>query len=239
MSEKHPEISDSELSDWSLDRRNAFFADESRNYRAAHPNRNGADENAIPEKEATSSVDGESPSDDREIKRLAKLRPGDYERERKEAAERLGFRTSVLDRLVDAERPGKDKGQGSAFELVDPELWPDPVDGVSLVSEMTAAIRRYVVLDKNFALTAALWVIHSHCFDLFPCTPRLAITAPEKGCGKTTLLDVLTEIVPRSLSTAGISAAATFRTIEACRPTLMIDEADTFLGQETMTCAAS
>jgi hypothetical protein len=54
--------------------------------------------------------------------------------------------------------------------------------------------------------------------------------APEKRCGKTTLLDVVGLLVPRPLSTANITVAATFRTIEAARPTLLIDEADTFLG---------
>ena len=36
---------------------------------------------------------------------------------------------------------------------------------------------------------------------------------------------------PRPLSTSNTTAAAIFRTIEAARPTLLIDEADTFLRQ--------
>jgi hypothetical protein len=48
----------------------------------------------------------------REVDRLAKLAPLEYERHRKEAAERLDIRASILDRLVAAERfkvadPGK------------------------------------------------------------------------------------------------------------------------------------
>jgi hypothetical protein len=50
-----------------------------------------------------------------------------------------------------------------------------------------------------------------------------------KRCGKTTLLDVLSRLVLRPLSTANVSAAAVFRVVEAYRPTLFIDEADTFL----------
>jgi putative DNA primase/helicase len=169
---------------------------------------------------------------DIEINRLAKLSALDYERERKEVAAKLEARASILDRLVAAVRPSeKSQGQGRGVELADPEPWPSPVDGVELVSELTAAIRKYVVLSKNHALAATLWAIHCYCFDAFECTPRLAITAPEKRCGKTTLLDVVGLLVPRSLSTASISTAATFRMIEASRPTLMIDEADTFLGE--------
>lgn len=38
-------------------------------------------------------------------------------------------------------------------------------------------------------------------------------------------------LVARPLQTANISAAAVFRTVEIARPTLLIDEADTFLGE--------
>jgi hypothetical protein len=57
----------------------------------------------------------------------------------------------------------------------------------------------------------------------------LAITSPEKRCGKTTTLDVVQSLAPRPLSTSNTSAAAILRTIEAAQPTLLIDEADTFL----------
>src|SRR5262249_15239797 len=90
-------------------------------------------------------------------------------------------------------------------------------------------LRRYVVMDENELVATALWVIHCHGFEAFNITPRLAITSPEKGCGKTTLLDILGEMAPRRLLTANVGAAAVFRTIEMARPTLLIDEADTFL----------
>jgi hypothetical protein len=63
----------------------------------------------------------------------------------------------------------------------------------------------------------------------------LAITSPTKRCGKTTLEIILSRLVPRPLMTSNISPAAIFRTIEAAHPTLLIDEADTFLhGNEEM-----
>jgi hypothetical protein len=122
-------------------------------------------------------------------------------------------------------------GKGRPLNLPAPEPWPEPVNGAALVPELTGAILKYVVLTENDALAVAMWILHAYCFDAFACTPRLAITAPEKRCGKTTLLDVIGLLVPRPLSTANISAAATFRTIEAVRPTLLIDEADTFLSE--------
>jgi hypothetical protein len=60
-------------------------------------------------------------------------------------------------------------------------------------------------------------------------SPILAVTSPTPECGKTTLLTLLSALVPRALSAANITAAATFRAVEKWRPTLLIDEADTFL----------
>jgi hypothetical protein len=60
----------------------------------------------------------------------------------------------------------------------------------------------------------ALWAVHTHTFDCFTNSPRPAITSPEKGCGKTTALDVLRELVARPLPTSNVTVAAVFRTIE-------------------------
>ncbi|MGH7863850.1 MAG: hypothetical protein ACREQB_02595, partial [Candidatus Binataceae bacterium] len=77
--------------------------------------------------EATSRHDsteaGSEPCDtDREIARLAKLRVVEYEKERNDAATKLGIRVASLDKLVAAERPKEDKpGQGRPLELPEPE----------------------------------------------------------------------------------------------------------------------
>ena len=61
-------------------------------------------------------------------------------------------------------------------------------------------------------------------------TAYLGIESPEKRCGKTTLLAVLGELVNRPVAAANISSPAFFRVIEESQPTLLIDEADTFLS---------
>ena len=92
-------------------------------------------------------------------------------------------------------------------------------------------IRRHVVLDQAAADATALWIAHTHAIDAAYVTPRLAITSPEKRCGKTTLLSVLCPVVARPLSAANITPATVFRAIDAVRPCLLVDEADTFFGQ--------
>jgi putative DNA primase/helicase len=173
---------------------------------------------------------------DEAVDRLAKLSPVEYDRVRKEDAKRLDVRVATLDAAVEKARPVADaeptEGKGSALELPDFEPWPEPVDGAALLDEIAVAIRGYVVLSPAQADAAALWCGHAHALDLSWFNPRLAARSPVKRCGKTTLLEVITSITPRSLPASNISAAAVFRTIEACQPTLIIDEADTFLGAE-------
>lgn len=111
------------------------------------------------------------------------------------------------------------------------EPWPSAIDGSKLLSEITEAIKNYVVLPANSAEILALWTMHTHCFNCFGHSPRAAITSPEKGCGKTTTLDVLECLVSRPLPTANATASAIFRIVEQSKPTLLIDEADTFLKE--------
>jgi putative DNA primase/helicase len=180
-------------------------------------------------------------ADDAEIGRLAALKPLDYERERGPAMERLGIkRVSILDKLVTAEHDkagigaaGNDAaGQGKPLNFVAVEAWPEPVDGAELLDEVAAAIRRHVVLAPAEAQAAALWTVGTYLMDGWYIFPRLFASAPESECGKSTLLDVLSRLVARALPAISISAAALFRTIEAARPTLLLDEADTYLTPE-------
>ena len=167
---------------------------------------------------------------DAEIECLSKLPLLAYERRRSATASRLEMRATTLDKLVNSKRqPEAANGQGQPLDLPTPELWPDRVDGAALLSEMTAAIRKYVVMEAGCPEAVALWTLHAHALDAFQISPRLAVTSPEKRCGKTTALDVVYSLAPRPLSTSNTSAAAIFRTIEAAQPTLLIDEADTFL----------
>ena len=176
-------------------------------------------------------------SDDRtaadaiEVARLSALSPIECDRQLHESAKRLGCGVSTLRHVVEAPRgnaAGNVTGQGRPLELHEPAPWPQPVDGAALLDELTAAVRRHVVLGAAEAAAVALWVAAVHAFDAWPIFPRLFVSSPEKGCGKSTLLDVLSRLVPKSLAASNITAAALFRVIEAARPTLLLDEADSY-----------
>jgi putative DNA primase/helicase len=142
-----------------------------------------------------------------------------------DAGKKAGKKTGKKARSEKAEKPK----QGRSLDLEDAEPWPDPVNGAQLLDAMSTNLRAYVVMTEPQAHASVLWILYSHTFRAFDISPRLAITSPLMMCGKSTLLAWLSSVAPRPLEAANISAAAVFRTVELCRPTLLIDEADSFL----------
>ena len=94
---------------------------------------------------------------------------------------------------------------------------------------MTALFKKFAVLPDHGASILTLWTLFTYCIDLFQIAPRLDLASPEKRCGKTTVLSLLRQLVCRAVLASGISPAAIFRVIAAHRPTLLIDEMDTFI----------
>jgi putative DNA primase/helicase len=165
---------------------------------------------------------------------LAAMPPLLYERMRKETAKRLNIRPSALDTLVQSLRPatGDENAQGTVISFAPIEPWLDSVDGTTLVADMMEAITTHVVMSKHQALAIALWILHAHAIEAAEHSPRLQFESPTMRCGKSTALRVIKPMVPKPLGTENITTAALFRIIELCQPTLLIDEADSFLKRE-------
>ena len=120
------------------------------------------------------------------------------------------------------------------IELVEVEPWPEPVDGVKLLDELVSTFSRHLALCEGGAEAIALWVLLAHTHDAHQTSPRLAFLSPVPECGKTTALSILSALVPRPLPTSNITPAVIFRVIAKRRPTLLIDEADTFMQGDDM-----
>jgi Protein of unknown function (DUF3631) len=192
-----------------------------------------------PERETAAETAGTAGESDREpvgdnVIRLAAMRPVDYDRVRKQEAKRLGVRASTLDTEVEKQRAaaaaesGDGEGKGKALDLYEPEPWHEPVVGVDLLAELVAQIKRFVILSDQAAVGAALWIVHAHAHDAAFHSPRLTLTSPTMRCGKSTMLRTVARLIPRPLATANITPAALFRVVEAAKPSLLIDEADSF-----------
>ncbi len=132
---------------------------------------------------------------------------------------------------VDGQRGAREL-QGRPLMFETPEPWPEPVDGAELLDALAATFRRFVALPDGAAETLSLWVLHTHVLDASDVTPRLVLRSPTRRCGKTTTLALLGALVARPLPAANITPAALFRAVEAFCPTLLVDEADTFLNED-------
>ncbi|MFD0272664.1 DUF3631 domain-containing protein [Kitasatospora sp. NPDC127111] len=117
------------------------------------------------------------------------------------------------------------------------DLMPDTeaTEGADLLAQMRAQIAKFVILPSDQALDATtLWVAATHLQGSWQHAPRLAVVGPAKRCGKSRLLDVLTETVHNPVATVNSSPAAIFRSITEEPPTLLVDEADTIFGSPKM-----
>ena len=169
-------------------------------------------------------------NDEERLQRLAALSPIEFDRAADKEASAMGVNVGTL-RTEVAKRRGKanDNAQGSAVELPDVEPWPDPVNGAEVLSAVAAVFSRYLALPPGAADALALWTAHTHAYTAFVHTPRVNFKSVEKGCGKTTALDVAASLTPRALRTESITPAVLFRLVESCKPTLLLDETDAYL----------
>jgi hypothetical protein len=140
------------------------------------------------------------------------------------------MRASMLDRVVSALRTRDTTGlQGTAVKLTDVDPWHDPVDGAVLLDAITETFSQYVVLPDGASDALALWAVHTHYYKHFQHSPRLNISSPEKGCGKTTLRDVVALFVPRPVLTENLTSAVLFRLVDSQSPTILADEYDSWI----------
>jgi hypothetical protein len=100
----------------------------------------------------------------------------------------------------------------------------DPHDTV--LSLVCGAFKTYLAVNSHEYVALALWALHTHVYDCYMVTPRLLLTSPVRGCGKSVGLDVLSRLVARPELSDNITAAAVYDTIDRTQCTLLMDEFD-------------
>jgi putative DNA primase/helicase len=170
------------------------------------------------------------PDDKVLIEALARKDHTEYDRVRSELAETLGIRVGTLDDKVEAIRKKlmtADNDDSLPHWNVEP--WPEEVDGDGLLDSIRRVFRRYIVLPKGADIALPLWVLHAWTYDAGDVSPFLVLVSPTKRCGKTNTLIILLYLTPQSELASNITGPALFRYIEQAHPTLLIDEADSFV----------
>jgi putative DNA primase/helicase len=166
-----------------------------------------------------------------EIKRLASLPRLEYDRQREKAAEKLGVRASTLDTAVGAHRKQEDP-ERNFLPHWDVKPWSEKVDGAVLLDDLRRQFKLHTVLPAYADVAIALWVLHTWVFDCFDITPYLCITSPTKRCGKTVLMTLLYFLCCRGKKNDSMSQAAIYRSVEAEKPTLVLDEVGWVVDQK-------
>jgi len=146
-----------------------------------------------------------------------------------------------IDRYVDeltakqTEKPNKPSG----LNLHVPIAWDEAVDGADVLTDVAECVQKHMAMAEHDTYTVALWAAHAHTVEAFDHSPRLAISAPAPQCGKTVLLSHLVgNLVPRPLSSELLTPASFFRVINQYRPTILIDEVDSWLREDSNLPAA-
>jgi hypothetical protein len=143
------------------------------------------------------------------------------------------IKVSRVAALADAATHGPDEAGDPAHDLVADDVpWPDRVEGAALLDALVEAVRRHVVLSREAARAIVLWIVLSYCDSVVDLLPLLLVTGPTKRCGKTRTVEIVGALASRALSVSNITAAALYRVIDKYHPTLLLDEADTFINDD-------
>jgi putative DNA primase/helicase len=167
---------------------------------------------------------------DADIQELAKLSSYQYQSIREESAKHLGLKLGALDEAVKemkAELKNSSTNTESYFEEVIP--FDGEVDTCELLDETRNFLNTYLFLPKYADVIITLWIAHTHVFRCFKYSPRLIITSSDPESGKSMVLDVSEQLVPKPLMAHNITASAFCRIVELEHPTLLLDEYDTYM----------
>jgi uncharacterized protein DUF3631 len=115
----------------------------------------------------------------------------------------------------------------NALRLVDTQLQT----GTEILNDVTTFVSRFFAFpSEHCAPMFALWCAHTWVADAFYVTPRLILSSPEPGSGKTRVLEIAQHLTQAPEMTAGGSAAALVRMVAAAPITILMDEVDTVFG---------
>ncbi len=162
---------------------------------------------------------------------LAKTEGLDYERQRKAAAKELGVSASAIDREVTARREDAQVAPLYGHWIVEP--WPEVADGDALLRDIIVRIKRHVIISDDAALASALYVMLSWVHDeIATHSPILNVNSVEPESGKSTLIGMLSLLLPKCIASVEASEAAIYRAIKRWGPSFCFDEFDSILADD-------
>ena len=95
-----------------------------------------------------------------------------------------------------------------------------------ILKRITDDLSIYVSMSPDQKVACALWIVSTHLMDIATYAPRLNIHSPLPNCGKSTALRVIKRLVPKPQSAESLTRAAIYYTVDADRPSVLLDEGD-------------
>ncbi len=122
------------------------------------------------------------------------------------------------------------------IELLKP-IWKLPFSALESSPSMVYEdvynfIKEYLVLKPDEYHLMSLWIIASYLVDDFKTVPYLLFIAPKES-GKSQAIIMLKELAYRAFIAASVTPASLFRAIELWKVTMLIDEAETQVTNDT------
>ncbi len=110
------------------------------------------------------------------------------------------------------------------------EVWPEPVPS-TCIDDAVRDLLTHIHLGEDYGWLELLWLLHSMDYQIWNKTPRLIITAPMKGCGKSTNLDVLVAMADKAIDAGSCTPAAYVAYASRECQAFFIDESDLTFGK--------
>lgn len=115
--------------------------------------------------------------------------------------------------------------QGGLVAEIEP--YHEPVTHDEIYTALYSLVHEHMAIDEPLKVAFVLWVIFTYLTDISDFAPIAWITAPERQCGKSTLLGLFERVVNKAYPVINPTQAVIYRVMEQFKPTLLIDEIDT------------
>ena len=100
----------------------------------------------------------------------------------------------------------------------------------NLLDEICDTFNEFVWFEDNaYLVTTVLWGLHTHVYDQFDYTPRLALLSVVHASGKTTTLKLLNQICRNPRHRKNLSVANLYHLMDEEHPSVLQDEAENML----------
>lgn len=117
--------------------------------------------------------------------------------------------------------------------ISEPAPYHESVSHDEIYTALYELVDNHIVIDEPLKVAFVLWVLFTYLTDIAEIAPIAWITAPERACGKTTLLALFERVVYRPYTMTDPTQAVLYRIMERYKPCLLIDEIDTGLKDKS------